>query len=162
MNKKSRGFTIVEAMVAMGLLAAFLVVLMTLFISIVNVQTKSAGNSAVMQDGKFLMARLNYDITRATAISTPNALGASTSTLVMTIAGNTYTYVLNGVNLQLTDGLGTANLNGNRTTISNLNFQKLGNVSGKESIRYTFTVTSAIKETGPNDTQTYTSTVERR
>jgi type II secretory pathway component PulJ len=156
------GFTLVEAMVVMGLLAIFLTVLASLFTTAINLEGSSSGYSAVVDDGRFIMARLDYDIARATSITTPAALGANAANLVMTINSATYTYALNGSNLQLTDGTGSANLNGNRTTITGLNFQRIGTSGDKESIRYTFTVTGTIQHPNQTDTQTYTSTVERR
>ena len=157
-----KGVTLVEMLVVMGLLAIFLLIMTTIFTSTLDVQNQSDAYSATTSDGRFIMARLNYDIARASAVTTPASLGASGSSLVLTVSGNTYTYALNGNNLQLTDNVGSANLNGSGTTISNLNFQPLGNPAGKDTIRYTFTLTSTTKHSGTPDSQTFTSTAERR
>lgn len=162
MRRSSPGFTLVEAMIVMALLAAFLTVLTSLFVKAVDVQNKTDAYSAVVSDGRFIMARLDYDIARASAITTPASLGASSATLVMTINSTTYTYALNGKNLQLTDASGSALLNSSGSTISALSFQRLGNTGGKDSIRYTFTLTSTTKHLSGTDTRTYTSTTERR
>jgi prepilin-type N-terminal cleavage/methylation domain-containing protein len=155
---RSRGFTLVEALIVMALLAGFLLILTTLLTSAIDIQGSSEGYSAVMTDGRFLMARLSYDIARASAVTTPGSLGASDSSLTLTISGTSYTYALSGDSLQLTDGSGSDNLNSNGTTVSNLSFQALGTSGGKETIRYSFTLTSTVTHTSGSDTQTYTST----
>lgn len=157
-----RGVTFVEILIVMGLLGIFLVVLTTIFTATLDVQTQSQSYSATQSDGRFIMARLNYDIARATAVTTPAALGGSGAMLVMTVSGSTYTYALSGNNLQLTDATGTANLNGGGTTVSNLSFQRLGNAGGKDTIRYSFKLTSTAVDKAGADMQTFTSTAERR
>lgn len=156
------GVTFVELLIVMGLLAAFLVVIATIFTATVDIQGQSNAYSSTVGDGRFIMARLNYDIMRASAVTTPNALSGSGASLVMTVGGSTYTYSVVGGNLQLNDSTTTANLNSDGTTISGLTFQRLGNAGGKDTIRYSFTITSVTKHEGTQDTQTFTSTAERR
>lgn len=155
---RSRGFTLVEALVVMALLTGFLMILTTLLTSAIDIQTSSESYSAVMTDGRFIMARLNYDIARASAVTTPGTLGGSSATLVLIINGNTYTYDTSGGNLQLADPSSTDQLNSSGTAVSGLNFEALGNSGGKTTVRYTFTLTSTTHHNGGSDTQTYTST----
>jgi Tfp pilus assembly protein FimT len=157
-----RGVTFVELLLVMGLLSIFLVVLTTIFTSTLDVQNQTNSYSAVVSDGRFIMARLNYDIARATAVTTPAALGGSGSSLVMTINATTFTYAMSGSNLQLTDSTGSATLNGGGTTVSNLTFQRIGNSGGKDTIRYTFKLTSTTLHDATTDNQTFTSTAELR
>lgn len=161
-NLGQQGVTLVEMLLVMGLLGIFLVVLTSIFTATLDVQNQSQSYSATISDGRFIMARLNYDIARATAITTPAALGGSGATLVLTVGGSPYTYTLSGSALQLTDATGTANLNGGGATVSNLNFQRLGNVGGKDTIRYSFKLTSTAIDKSGADTMTFTSTAERR
>ena len=159
-DRLKQGFTLIEILIVMGLLSIFLVVLATLFTASVDVQNRSRNYSSVATDGRYLMARLDYDITRASAVTTPAALGASSNTLTLTINGTAYMYTVNGGRLQLTDGSGTDYLTTNGNIISGASFTKLGNAGGLETIRYTFTLTgTAVSGT---HTQTYSSTVERR
>jgi prepilin-type N-terminal cleavage/methylation domain-containing protein len=157
-----RGVTLVEMLIVMALLSVFLLVIATIFTSTLDIQSQSSSYDAVMSDGRFIMARLDHDIALATAITTPASLGASGASLVMTIGGNTYTYALSSGNLQLTDNIGAANLNGSGTTVSSLTFQRIGNAGGKDTIRYSFTLTSIAKSTTGTTSQTFTSTTERR
>lgn len=155
------GVTFVELLIVMALLGIFLVVLTTIFTTTLDVQSESESYSATVSDGRFIMARLNYDIARATAVTTPASLGSSAASLVMTVGGSTYTYALSGNNLQLTDSVGTANLN-SATQVSSLTFQRLGNSGGKDTIRYSFTLTSTAQQDSGSSVQTFTSTAELR
>jgi prepilin-type N-terminal cleavage/methylation domain-containing protein len=156
------GFTLVEMIIVMGLMSIFMVVLTDIVVSVGDVQTESQATSSVAQDGKFLLARLSYDIQRATSISTPTNLGDTSANLVLVIGGVTQTYAVSGGNLQLTNNLGTNNLNGSDTTISAFSATRRGNVGGKETISFTFTVTSlAIQDSGA-EVKTFTTTVGRR
>ncbi|MBC7581921.1 hypothetical protein H7097_03585 [Aeromicrobium sp.] len=157
----SKGVTFVEILLVMGLLSIFLVVMTTIFTSALDVQTQSETYSATLSDGRFIMARLNYDISRATAVTTPAALGAAGTSLVLTINATPYTFAVVGSNLQLTDPTGSANLTGG-TSISSVSFQRLGNVGGKDTVRYTFILSSLARNEGVSNTQTFTSTAELR
>jgi prepilin-type N-terminal cleavage/methylation domain-containing protein len=157
-----RGVTFVELLLVMGLLSIFLVILTTIFTSTLDVQNQTNSYSAVVSDGRFIMARLNYDIARASAVTTPASLGGSGSSLVMTINATTFTYAMSGNNLQLTDGTGSATLNGDGTTVSNLTFQRIGNSGGKDTIRYSFKLTSTTLHDATTDNQTFTSAAELR
>lgn len=151
------GVTLVEMLVVMGLLASMLILIATIFTSAVDVQQESNSYSSTLDSGRFMLARLNYDIARATAVTTPASLGSTGTSLVLTIGGTTYTYALLGNNLQLTDGTGTANLNSDDVTVSNPSFQELGNTGGEPTIVYSFTLTSTAQTHGLHTTQTFSS-----
>lgn len=159
---RQRGFTLAEALVVMALLAGFLMILTTLLTSAIDIQGNSESYSAVMTDGRFIMSRLDYDIARASAVTTPSALGGTSTSLSLTINSSTYTYALSGSDLTLTDPAGSANLNSSGTTVSNISFQALGNSGDKATIRYTFTLTSTRRHSSGYDVQTYTSTAGLR
>ena len=158
-----KGFTLVEMLLYMGFLTAFLVVLTQIFVSTLNVQLESEANSSIQQDGRFIMTRLTYDIERATSISTPASLGGQSSNLVMTISGGTYTYAISGNNLVLTTSLGTDQINGEGTKVSNLLFKRIGNSGGKNTFQITFTLTSVVKrQSGNPDVKNFSTTVGLR
>ena len=155
-----RGVTLIEMLLVMGLLSIFLVTLATMFTAIADSHINTQTYSSVASDGRFTLARLEYDIRRASAVTTPASLGGTGSTLVLTIGGNSYTYALSGGVLQLTDNTGTAALTGNGVVVSGLTFQRIGNASGKDTIRYTFTLTSVAQSSDGKVTQTFTGTEE--
>ena len=154
-----RGFTLVELLISMGLLAIILSVLTSLFVSVIESQLESKSISSVDQDGRFILARLSYDIHRADNVITPSTLGGQGSTLQIAIGGITYTYGLNVNALEITNNQGTDRINSPNTTISNMSFTRLGNtLSGKNTIAIEFTITSTITHPRP-EIRSYRTTV---
>lgn len=159
---QQRGVTLIEMLIVMGLLSMFLVVLTTVFTTAIDSQTQTQSYSAVTANGRYLLARLDYDIGRASAVITPSSLGATSSSLQLTISGSTYTYALSGGSLQLTDPSGTDNLSDATAQVSAVSFQLLGNSGGTPSVRYSFTLTSSAQTAGGPLSQTFTSTAGLR
>ncbi|HET8671680.1 MAG TPA: prepilin-type N-terminal cleavage/methylation domain-containing protein [Candidatus Saccharimonadales bacterium] len=160
------GFTLVELLLVMALFAMLLTALTDMFVSTMNVRSETAANSSVTEDGRFMLSRIAYDINRASSITTPASLGASSSILEIVVDGVTFTYELVGGNLQLTDmatgSNRTNNLNSSETTVSAVSFQRLGNASGKDTIRLSFTLTSTTEQKQGYRSETFTTTVGRR
>jgi prepilin-type N-terminal cleavage/methylation domain-containing protein len=151
------GVTLIEILIVMGLLSVLLIVIATIFTSAADVQQQSSTYNATNENGRFIMARLNYDIQRAFSVVTPNSLGATSSSLNLDIGGINYIYGLSSGNLTLEDNNGQDNLNGNDVTVSNLSFQELGNNIEKPIISYSFTLSSITTNHGKSDTKTFTS-----
>ncbi len=144
-----------EFLIYVGLFGILLTVLGQIFTSTIDVQTQGESVSYVTMDGQHIMSRLEYDIARATAIVTPSTLGASGSTLQLTIDGATRTYSLSTGDVLL-DGVA---LNGFATTVTSLNFLRVGNVgAGPDTIRTTLTIESEQESVRGPVTQTFTST----
>ncbi|OGD86748.1 hypothetical protein A2164_01595 [Candidatus Curtissbacteria bacterium RBG_13_35_7] len=163
--KFQKGFTLVEILLYMGLLAILLVVLTEILVSILAVKTESEATSSVEQDSRFILSRMAYDISRATEINTPPQIGQTRSNLRMTVGGVPYEYAENGGNFQLINDLGTNNLNSSETTISNPSFQRIANTAvpdTKDTIKIQFTITSKTTRSQGPETKTFTTTVGRR
>lgn len=157
-----KGITLIELIIYMGIFSTLLMVLVQLFGSIVNVNLESQANSAVSQDGRFILNRVSYDLRQmvASSITLPAGFGAinSGSTLSFTTTGGkTYTYSLvtdpmnPGKDLQISDGVNTDRLNSYGTTVSNLTFTKLKSTASsnpKNTITISFTLTSTTVESG--------------
>lgn len=152
------GFTLVEIILYMALVTIFTLTLTDIFVAILDVKTESEATSAVEQDGRFILARLAYDINRATTITNPLNLGDSTSSLTITVSVDTYDYSLNNGNLQINSN----NLNSSETSISNLQFTKMGNIGGKETISVQFTITSKTQRPSGPETRNFNTTIGRR
>ncbi len=140
--KIKKGFTLVEILLYMALLSIFLITLVDILVSALDVQLESQATSAVDIDSRFISSRLNYDILRASAITTPANLGDTANSLVATIGGVNYTYSLSGGNLVLNDGSGGKNLNSSESTVAGISFQKLGSAGSKETIHVVYTLES--------------------
>ena len=160
--KKTQGFTLIELSLFMGLFMIIIGVLMTLFSSIVQKQLEVQSVSAVEADSKFILSRLAYDIQRSDAIVVPNSLGDTTTSLVLSIDSDTYTYDLSGGTIQLTTNTGTSVLNSIRSTVSNISFKRLGNTAGTHAIELTYTVTSTVTRTQGPETKTMQTVIGTR
>lgn len=148
--QKFSGFTVVEMLLYMGLLSGFLVVLTSIFLSALDVSSESQSFTRVEEDGRYILARLQYDIARSQAVTIPMTLGSSTNTLQMTIGGVGTTYSLSGTNLIITTGSGTNALNSFGSQVSGFTVVRLGNPGGKESVTVDVTVTSVTQRpSGP-------------
>jgi len=159
-SRKSSGFTLVELIIYMALLSAFLLVLTNIFTAVLRVRVDSQSSSSVEQDGRFILARLAYDINRATTDTVPNP-----TSLNLTISGQTYSYVLNGTNLQLTQpGSLVDSLNGSGSQITSLSFQKIANTGGKEdTIKIQLSLqSSAVAQGATREIRSFSTTVGRR
>lgn len=152
------GFTLVEMLIYMGLLSVFLVVLTEIFTTVLNIFAQTETTSSLEQDSRFIASRLAYDITKSTAITSP-ALGNSQNNLSLQAGAENITYSISGTDLVLTSNSGTNPINSTQTKISNLNFLRLGNPAGKNSLRIQFTLTSTREETKGARTLNYQTTI---
>lgn len=155
---KKNGFTIVEMIIYMGLLAILTITLTRLFSGILDVQLESESTSAVESDSRFLYQRLSFDMMRATEIEVPTNLGEVTNELTILIDSESYIYGMSNNNLVLTNNSGTYALNSYATHISNLTFQKLGSVNGKAAVQVNFTIMSVTQRpSGPESKNVQTT-----
>lgn len=145
-----KGFTIVELMIYMGLMATILVVLTEMFLSVLELQSETKTISNVEADGRFILARMFHDINRASSIELPSSLGQTADSTQLTIdsIANTYSTDENG-NLIITNGYGINSLTGYDSSVSGLTFLRMGNAGGKNSLQIKFTLISrTLTKTG--------------
>lgn len=161
-SKKTKGFTLIELMIYIAIFSVLIVVLSELFSAILNVKKESEANTAVQQDVSYLMTRFMYDISRASSVTVPSTLGETGSSLQIVIDGINYSYALSGGQLTLTNNNGTDSLSSSETTVSNLSFTRLGSGSTKDSIRFSFTVTSNVVQSSGQESKTVLTTVGLR
>lgn len=146
-----------------GTLAIFLAILTQVFTSILNVRTKTESTSSLEQDSKYVLSRLLYDIQRAQAITLPVNLGDQGNRLDITIDGSPYSYFISGNNLMMTDNTSTYALNSNGTTVSALNFYRLGPaLTGRNTVRVNLTITSVVHSTTGVDKNLIQTTIGTR
>lgn len=164
LQSKAKGFTLIELMIYMGVLAIFIGTLSTLFSTSVNIQLESQNLTSVEQDGRYILARLIYDSHRATSVTTPASLGASNSSLVLVISGVNYTFDLDASgNLRYVNNLGTFQLNSHDTSLSSLSFQRIGNVGGDEdTIVVSFQIASRVETIPPTPPKDFSTVIALR
>lgn len=162
--KKNRAFTLVELLVFMGLFAILIVVLTQILVSALNVQLETQATSSVQQDGRYLLARLTYDINRASLLTEPAAAGTQSDKLQLTIGGSNYRYATASGNiLNLTVGGIDYQINSFGTTISGVNFKRIGTDGNKDSVQISFTITSTTIIGGAGkETKTFSTTAGMR
>jgi prepilin-type N-terminal cleavage/methylation domain-containing protein len=101
--KKRKGFTLIELLLYMGIFSILLTVSLQMFGSVFELQLESQATSSVDVDGKFILNRFGYDITRADSITIPVSVGQSSSSMTIVINGQSFSYGLSGGNLNLTN-----------------------------------------------------------
>ncbi|MBI2405012.1 hypothetical protein HYV22_02430 [Candidatus Gottesmanbacteria bacterium] len=144
------GFTIVEMLLYMGLLSGFLVILTSIFLSALDVSSESQTFSRMEEDGRYILARLTYDIARSQAVTIPTTLGTPANSLQLTIGGESVIYGISGTNLTIASGSETNILNSFGSYVSGFTVVRLGNPGGKESVTVDVTLTSATQRpSGP-------------
>jgi competence protein ComGC len=159
-----KGFTLVELLIYMGVLAIFIGTLTSLFTTSVNVQLESESISGVEQDGRYLLSKLSYDIHRAESVTAPESPGDSSTTLVMVIDGQTHTYAMDDENnLLYTTSEGSFQLNAHDTRMGSLVFERIGNVGGVENtIVVSLEIESRVQTQPPTEPKSFTTAISLR
>ncbi len=162
--KHQLGFSLVELIIYMGLVVVLFVVLTSVFLTTLDVQLTSQTSSSVQQEGRYLLARLSFDIRRANSITTPAGIGILSPTLSLVIAGVPYTYSVNNGQLQLTiNGTTTSVLNEFDTGVTAFSVQEIGNAGGKPTVQLELTISSTnSSSTQIIERRTYQTTVDLR
>ena len=155
----AKGYTLVELLLYMGILSILLVVLLQIFSSLIDIQLDTQDTSVVEQDSKLILLRLLYDINRADLVTIPGSLGETSDTLQLTIGPTQYVYLLQNGSLYLS-ATSSSQLNGIDTTISGVSFTRVGNNTGKNQIKISYTITS--KQAQKADTKTVNTTIGLR
>lgn len=164
-TKKQKGFTLIELVLYAGILSVLLGVLSALFGVIIETQLDSQATSSVDQDGRYVIAKMVYDMRSSSSIVAPANAGQSANTLQITRNSINYTYSLNGSNnLVLTNNsTGEVNvLNGSETSVTGLTFQRLGNGGSDDTVRVNFTITSRVAEKSGSETRSFQTTLGRQ
>lgn len=157
---KHSGFSLIELVISTGVLFILVGVMTTLFGQILDVQLESKATSSVDQNGRFIMARLTYDLQSASEIVTPEDPGDETDTLQITIDAVDSVYSLDsGGNLLLTRNTQSDQLNSEAVTISDLSFTRIGNDDTNDTIRVGFTVTSNIDQPAGQEQRSFQTTL---
>lgn len=157
-NRKSRGFTMIEMLMYMGLLSLLLVVMVNLFAASLDVQLESQATSGVDQDAAFILGRLTNDIRKAQSITQPQLGATPSGILQLVINGITYSYATGSGMLTIASASAQYSLNSFDTKTSFASFQRLGNPGGKNAIQIMLTVQSIVT-TAKRETRTIQTTV---
>lgn len=113
----------------MGLTATLIAVMSQVFIATLGLRLESEHTTSVQQDGRFIMARLRYDVRRSTSIVSP-PLGVASSSMVLVIpeegSDQTYQYLWNGSDLTVTTATSSYALHSNRSIVTDFSVTPMG------------------------------------
>jgi competence protein ComGC len=161
LSKNDKGYTLVELLLYFALVSLLFIQLTSLFITVLEAKQDAHATSAVERDGQFILARMAYDIQRASAVTTPASLGQQSSQLQLTINGTSYTYHVVNNKLYLTRGAEELLLSAT-TEAANFTVLRVGNLGGKHTLKISFDSISQIQEAEGKETRTYQTTVGLR
>lgn len=150
-----KGYSLIEIFIYMGLLGIFLLGLTDLFVSSIDLKLESEATSAVEEDGRFILSRFRYDITGSSALDLPASVGSQGSSMTLTRGGKNYTYTVANGNLTVTDGTNEIQLNSPNSKITSINFKRLGNIGGKNTVTITYTLESVTVQSKGKEIRNY-------
>jgi hypothetical protein len=144
----TKGTTIIEIILYLGLISIFMVTLTNAFVAGANFKLESESNSTMQTDSQFIFSKLMNDLGNTDSISQPATLGVTTNTLVFTSSGATYTYALIDGDLIRSTNSESLKLNSLDTKLTSISFTRLGNGSGVPTIQVKYDVESTIVLSG--------------
>lgn len=153
----SKGVTIVELLIYLGLSTVMLVILSQLFVSILDESVKTQNYSAVQTDGRYILGRLKTQLNNADAVTIPADLGETSDSLVLAVSGVAHTYYIANNKLYLSDGTGDYLVSHVDTNITDIAFTRTGNAVGKPVILIEFTSSTGSIGTIGYESQTFKS-----
>lgn len=127
--KNTKGLTIVEMVVYIGLFCIIILILVQIFFMFINQKNISSSKSFVHQDFNYLLLKFKHDINNSEQLLYPNNAGQQTSNLQILKNQDTFEYFLQNGNLILSNSQGEFILNNNNNIISDLYFTKQSNQS---------------------------------
>lgn len=160
MNKKyDTGFTLVELLIAMGLLSVLLIVFTQIFVSALALQLRSESISTLQQDGTFIYSKLAHDFNQASAVTAPVNIGDTGQTLTLTISGQVWTYTVSNGNLTVTNPLGSFVYNGYQTQVDSWQLERVGNPGGSDQVKIDLTLRTRISGAESDQITSYSTTL---
>jgi prepilin-type N-terminal cleavage/methylation domain-containing protein len=150
---KRQGFTLLELLLAIGLVALLLSALVALFHVVLGARAKNQAISEVEQQGAFAAALIAQTLRNAESVTSP-ALGASAASLTLDVtdASDDPTVIdLSDGALRVTEGAAAAvSLTSYRVIASDLEFRNLSASGTPGTVRLRFTLTHLDPE-GQNE-----------
>jgi type II secretory pathway pseudopilin PulG len=136
-----RGFTLIETLVYIGLFALIISGLLFSTFNVFQTSDRTKTRAAVQEEGDFLLGKLNWALSGASAVSAP-ASGGTGTTLTLTKAGSSISFALSSGNLTLQRGVGAATrLNNTNSTITAATlFTHTGSGGSPEFVTAAFTL----------------------
>ncbi len=154
-NNSSSGFSLVELLLYMGLSLILLTIISGLFISMLNTRSESMKTSSLEREGRYILARLSYDVYSAQDILEPALVGETSTTLQLMKNSELFTYRIIDDRLYLIDASGSHLLSGETVKAINFSVTKLGNDGGKNAVEISLTTQSQNISEGKIESRNY-------
>jgi type II secretory pathway component PulJ len=133
MKINNKGFSLLEILIYITVIAVVTLAVSAIFISIANGQAKADAKAEMDSNLRFITDKINQDISAAAAIATPATAGQTAATLSLTIGASTINYcVVNNQLRRSSSGIcdGSAELlSGQAVTVKNLSFTRMENTN---------------------------------
>ena len=148
--KKSKGFTLIELILYVGIVGAVLLVVSILLMTLLTSRIKNETVSEVELQGTQAMQLITQNVRNAETVSVP-ARGEISSSLVITKEGENIAFSLDDGVIYIQEGSGNLiNLTNDRVLASSLLFENTGKENAPDSIRINF-ILSHVNHTGRSE-----------
>lgn len=140
---KNQGFTLVELLIYIVILATFLVVIISFLWTIIFGNIKEISFQEIQQNGRFVLTKITQETKKATGINSPLP-GFTSSTLSLAMAApylNPTVFDVVSGKLRITQGaVGPYILTSDQVTISSLQFTNLSYLDSPGTIQIEMTI----------------------
>lgn len=140
-----KAFTLIEIIIYMALFSTLLIVLSTLFSTIIDQQFGNKVKSAIETDYFFITSRIKYESYLADKILTPSQVGDSSLLFVYEVDGKSRILRSRGNNLELIIEDKIYQLNSSETMFLDASFKRKGNIEGRQIIEIKATLSPLAK-----------------
>lgn len=155
------GYTMVEFLLAGGIMVMMLGVVTRMFVEIVELRLSAQAKSALAQNERYLLSRLSYDLARAEEVVVP-VPGATGEALQLVIGGESYTYGLSGDTLSLTSPSYSGQVSSGGVRVVGLEFIRPGEVEGADAVRFEIGLETEVETVSGRKNRQLISTVRIR
>ena len=139
-NSLQRGTTLLETLIYITLLSFIMAGTLISVYQILGSSNSNTSKNVTEQEAGFIMAKINWALSGASAINSPGP-NSSSSSLSVTKDGNTILFASSGNDITIKNGAGSVTvLNSSRSKISTLNFQHIQQtgVTTTDSLKISF------------------------
>ena len=133
MKSNNSGFTLLEVLIYIAIIAVVTSAIGAVFLSVANGQARADSAAEVNSNISFVLDKVGRDIAAANTINQPAAAGNSSATLALTIGATPINYcVVSGRLYRGSGGICNENsepLTGQTVTVKSLTFTRLENIN---------------------------------
>ncbi|MDP3956415.1 MAG: prepilin-type N-terminal cleavage/methylation domain-containing protein [bacterium] len=158
--KKGKGFTLLELLLAMGLIAIVVIPLTGILYRTVSIGNREGSASDVSETSRFVFQQIQNNVKNASLIDM--GANATSSTLLLRMRDtSTTTIYASGTTIYLTAGGTDTALTDSKVTVNSLVFTKFSNPPAKDSIQIDMTLSAVSTNSGAAFSKPFRLAIER-